>query len=123
MPSSDNQNDVVTADSLLAKGANSQIPSTPSLSDIKRTIPADLFRPSLLKSFQYVALDLTLVATNFVLMYYLQHIQALKYITWPLYWFFQGTFFWSIFVFRPRLRTRIILKIQNDKQYCWDGST
>jgi len=74
------------------------VPNAPSLSEIKKAIPAELFRPSLFKSMQYVVLDLSLVALLFLVMYNTRHIQYVSNVMWPLYWFLQGTLFWSIFV-------------------------
>lgn len=92
------QREVVKEDSTLQSTEGLAVPSVPSLSDIKKQIPADLFKPSLLKSFVYVIQDVALVAGLFLIMYFTQHIPHLNTVMWPLYWFFQGTLFWSFFV-------------------------
>jgi len=93
-----NQNGVSLVSEESKLTANKDILSAPSLSEIKRAIPADLFRPTLFKSFQYVALDVSVVIALFSIMYFTQHIQSVNLVMWPLYWFFQGTLFWSFFV-------------------------
>jgi len=93
-----NQHDVANADTKDVNGASNGIPSAPSLSEIKRAIPSDLFRPSVAKSLRFVAIDIALVAGMFLIMYFTQHIQYVNTVMWPVYWFIQGTLFWSFFV-------------------------
>ncbi len=64
-----------------------------TLSDLRRAIPADCFRPSTVRSLAYAALDLGIVAGLFY--------AALAIHQWwffPIYWFAQGTMFWALFV-------------------------
>jgi omega-3 fatty acid desaturase (delta-15 desaturase) len=88
----------VNGHSTSVKEGDVQIPAAPSLTDIKTKIPETLFKPTLLKSYQYVFQDIAMVAGLFLLMYVIQDIQYVNMVMWPLYWFFQGTLFWSFFV-------------------------
>jgi len=70
----------------------------PSLLEIKKSIPSECFRSTISKSFQYVALDVFLVVSTFLIMRAISDIPIVSLVMWPIYWFFQGTFFWAIFV-------------------------
>jgi len=72
--------------------------SVPSLMEIKKTIPADCFKPSLLKSLSYVAWDISLVLFCFLIMRVANNLSIVNILMWPVYWIAQGTLFWAIFV-------------------------
>ena len=63
------------------------------LQELKALLPDRLFRPVLWKSFYYCVLDWALVAA---LAWTAMRIDAWWY--WPIYWAFQGTMFWALFV-------------------------
>ncbi|KAM0005161.1 putative oxidoreductase [Helianthus debilis subsp. tardiflorus] len=71
-----------------------------TLRDIKKAIPPHCFERSLIKSFSYLAADLTTAS----LLYYLattfipQLPHPLPYLAWPVYWLLQGCVFMAIWV-------------------------
>ncbi|KAI3795374.1 hypothetical protein L1987_38026 [Smallanthus sonchifolius] len=70
-------------------------------SDLKKAIPPHCFKLSLLRSFYALFRDLFLICTfYYIASNYIPLLpQPLKYIAWPLYWFFQGVMLgglWSI---------------------------
>lgn len=65
-----------------------------SLLEIKDAIPRECFQPSLKLSFYYFFKDLSLIISCFLVMLIFSQYKFL----FPLYWFLQGTFFWSLFV-------------------------
>ena len=72
----------------------------PSIIELKKALPADVFKPELSKSFYYVGKDLTiclLLYAGLLIMEY-QPSTFLRCVYTLAYWFFMGTFFWSIFV-------------------------
>ncbi|HMV41520.1 MAG TPA: fatty acid desaturase [Leptospiraceae bacterium] len=64
-----------------------------SLSELKKTIPTELFESSLLKSIFYFGVDVFVISGLFYLAATLD-----SPFFYPLYWFLQGTFFWALFV-------------------------
>eukprot|EP01116_Phalansterium_solitarium_P005835 TRINITY_DN17_c0_g1_i1.p1 TRINITY_DN17_c0_g1~~TRINITY_DN17_c0_g1_i1.p1 ORF type:complete len:358 (+),score=141.27 TRINITY_DN17_c0_g1_i1:113-1186(+) len=74
------------------------VPSVPALTDIKKSIPANLFRPSALWSLRFVVQDAVLIAALFAATRYVQLNYTYGFAVLPLYWFLQGTMFWSVFV-------------------------
>eukprot|EP00607_Mallomonas_marina_P008204 CAMPEP_0182416598 /NCGR_PEP_ID=MMETSP1167-20130531/951_1 /TAXON_ID=2988 /ORGANISM="Mallomonas Sp, Strain CCMP3275" /LENGTH=397 /DNA_ID=CAMNT_0024589531 /DNA_START=93 /DNA_END=1286 /DNA_ORIENTATION=- len=64
-----------------------------TLQEIKQAIPKELFIKDTLKSMTYLVKDVAVVAAL--------ALAVTKFgnpITWPLYWFAQGTMFWALFV-------------------------
>ncbi|MFK7827175.1 MAG: fatty acid desaturase [Oligoflexales bacterium] len=72
----------------------------PSLAAIKKTIPKHCFESSLTKSLLYLFKDILLVTLSFFVMLYWGSKLASPFqeIAWVIYWFFQGTLFWALFV-------------------------
>ena len=69
----------------------------PSLSEIKRHIPAHCFKPSLATSMYYVLRDILIIGTLYYGAY-LTHNSPLHYVYLPIFWFFTGFFMWAVFV-------------------------
>lgn len=71
----------------------------PSLREIKRVIPAHLFVPNHTRSFLLISQTVLLLLALFAFAYYVIPIlpTPLSEFSWLVYWFFQGTVFWSIF--------------------------
>ena len=75
----------------------------PNLLDIKRTLPEHFFQPKLSISFYYVFKDLFIIGALFSCLLFIDYILPtsawpVKLIYLPLYWYFQGTMFWALFV-------------------------
>ncbi|KAK6194957.1 hypothetical protein SNE40_000481 [Patella caerulea] len=72
----------------------------PTLSEIKAALPRHCFRPTVTESMYYVAKDIILVAAMFGLAQWLLGFKSYVLIALltPIYWFAQGTLFFSIFV-------------------------
>jgi len=69
------------------------VPPPFSLQDIKQAIPKHLFVRDTARSFSFLFRDVAIVFTL--------AFAAIKFanpLTWPLYWFAQGTMFWALFV-------------------------
>ncbi|HEY9825073.1 MAG TPA: fatty acid desaturase [Stenomitos sp.] len=64
-----------------------------TLQDLRKAIPSACFEPSTARSLAYFFLDLGLVAGFYVIAAYLD-----SWLFYPLFWFIQGTLFWSLFV-------------------------
>ncbi|KAK9079060.1 hypothetical protein SSX86_000730 [Deinandra increscens subsp. villosa] len=71
-----------------------------TVGDIKKTIPAHCFHRSLLRSFSYVASDLTVVFLLFHLATTLfpRLPPPVKYLAWPVYWTVQGCVLTGVWV-------------------------
>lgn len=78
--------------------SKSVVPDVPALGDIKKSIPADLFRPSVFASLAYVVKDASLIALTFAATYTIVNAFAYGWLLLPAYWFLQGTLFWAVFV-------------------------
>ncbi|CAG8695479.1 6746_t:CDS:1 [Cetraspora pellucida] len=77
--------------------------SVPSITEIKKNIPAKYFSPSVKRSFKYVARDLMIVAITFATYLIFDSIGSIPsivktFVMLPSYAFIQGTMFWAIFV-------------------------
>ncbi|CAG8559688.1 25270_t:CDS:1 [Dentiscutata erythropus] len=77
--------------------------TVPSITEIKKNIPAKYFSPSIKTSFKYVAWDLMIVAIVFATYLTLDSIGSIPsivkiFVILPSYAFIQGTMFWAIFV-------------------------
>nr|CAG8667272.1 10089_t:CDS:1 [Entrophospora candida] len=77
--------------------------TVPSILEIKKQIPSQCFSPSILKSLQYVILDLSIIAVLFFLYFFIDKTTLIPEIVkdlliLPIYSFAQGTMFWAIFV-------------------------
>ncbi|CAJ0917998.1 625_t:CDS:10 [Entrophospora sp. SA101] len=77
--------------------------TVPSILEIKKQIPSQCFSPSILKSLQYVILDLSIIAVLFFLFFFIDKTTLIPEIVkdlliLPIYSFAQGTMFWAIFV-------------------------
>nr|ATV93528.1 omega-3 desaturase-like A [Patella vulgata] len=72
----------------------------PTLSEIKAALPRHCFRPTVAESMYYVVKDMILVAAMFCLAQWLLGFKSyvLLALLTPIYWFAQGTLFFSIFV-------------------------
>ena len=80
---------------------SSEVPrQLPSIIEIKRVIPKHCFKSNLCKSFYYVVKDFAIIAVLYgiLLIAIKQPYISLRYAYYPLYWFLQGTMFWSLFV-------------------------
>jgi omega-3 fatty acid desaturase (delta-15 desaturase) len=66
----------------------------PSLGELRKALPAHVFKPSLLRSLSYVVFDFSFI----VLCFFCQLYSPFPEVTLPLYAFLQGTFFWGVFV-------------------------
>eukprot|EP00808_Paulinella_micropora_P030381 g27629.t1 len=76
-----------------------RLPGSPTVQQIRRAIPAQLCRPSLVQSISYVARDLLQVAAAaWTTMVLLRHEVAPGWLVWLLYWLVQGTNFWALLV-------------------------
>ncbi len=64
-----------------------------TLFDLRKAIPEHCFRPSFWRSLSYFALDIGIIVSLAAMALYLN-----SWFFWPIYWFFQGTMFASIFV-------------------------
>lgn len=69
----------------------------PSLSEIKRHIPAHCFKPNLARSVSYVVRDFFFVAALYYGAYITYDTQY-HALYLPFFWFFTGFFMWAIFV-------------------------
>lgn len=65
----------------------------PTLSEIKLKLPAHCFRPTVRQSMSYVIKDIVYVIIAFLIMYEAQQWFQYGYLLFPIYWFFQGLFF------------------------------
>ncbi len=88
-------------DNKFGTGENDPVPqNVPSIIDLKKILPKHCFESKLSLSFYYVAKDLSIV-----LLLYISKL-AVEMLPWniltiiyaPIYWFFQGTMMWAIFV-------------------------
>jgi len=68
-------------------------PETPTIHNLKSSIPAHCFQPSAVRSLLYFVFDATMIAGLFFLASYLN-----SWYFFPVYWFAQGTMFWALFV-------------------------
>lgn len=82
--------------------ANDILNNLPTLSTIKKAIPAECFESNVFKSMAYVVKDVVLVAILYTTLVYIEKLNfnwiLYAFIVYPLYWFWQGTMFTSIFV-------------------------
>ncbi|KAJ4822577.1 hypothetical protein Tsubulata_021491 [Turnera subulata] len=71
-----------------------------TLATLKKAIPAHCFHRSLLRSFSYLAYDLSVCyALFYVAKTYIPILPSpLNYVAWPIYWFIQGAFMTGIWV-------------------------
>nr|QWC69500.1 methyl-end desaturase 2 [Tigriopus californicus] len=73
--------------------------NTPSILEIKRQLPAHCFQPTLAQSFYYVLKDLVIMAVLYLGMIFMDlQFPLATYITYPVYWYLQGTMMWALFV-------------------------
>ena len=72
----------------------------PTIREIRNAIPAHCFQPKLSRSLTYVLRSFILVIVLFygALIFIPQLPTMAKSLAWVVYWFFQGTAFWGIFV-------------------------
>lgn len=72
----------------------------PSIIDIKKALPPDVFKPDLKKAFYYVAKDLSICLTLYLLLLVMEYQSSsvLRCAYTLVYWFLQGTMMWAIFV-------------------------
>jgi acyl-lipid omega-3 desaturase len=75
----------------VAPAAPAALPFT--LQDLKSAIPASCFEPSTFRSLAYFFLDIGMIAGLYAIAYRLD-----SWLFFPLFWFLQGTLFWSLFV-------------------------
>jgi omega-3 fatty acid desaturase (delta-15 desaturase) len=78
------------------KPSSTLIPEVPDLITIKKAIPEHCFHSSVVKSFQYVFLDIFLIILLYVGISYLDGV--FFWLAYPFFAFLQGTLFWSLFV-------------------------
>jgi acyl-lipid omega-3 desaturase len=64
-----------------------------TLQDLKAAIPAECFKPNVVKSLYYFLRDVVIVAGLYALANYLD-----SWYSWPIFWVMQGTMFWALFV-------------------------
>lgn len=80
-----------------AKQSYVQNDDVPSLSEIKRHIPAHCFKPNVALSIAYVVRDLAIIAALYYGAY-LTHDTRWHSLYLPFFWFFTGFFMWAVFV-------------------------
>ena len=64
----------------------------PTLSEIKKKLPAHCFRPTVQRSMSYVIADILCVTIAFFVMYQIRQWFQYGFLLFPIYWFFQGLF-------------------------------
>ncbi|KAI7744818.1 hypothetical protein M8C21_020958 [Ambrosia artemisiifolia] len=91
--------DVKKSDTEVIKRAPTSKPPF-TLADLKKAIPPHCFQRSMIRSFSYLAADLTAafvfyyLATTYIP--YLPH--PLPYLAWPVYWFLEGCVFMGLWL-------------------------
>jgi omega-6 fatty acid desaturase (delta-12 desaturase) len=83
-----------------SKYERNYVPPQFTIKQIRSAIPPHCFQRSTLRSFSYAVSDLTVIA---ILFYLATHIDThlpvyLRYVAWPLYWFWAGAFATGIWV-------------------------
>lgn len=74
----------------------------PTLVELKRILPKHCFESNAIRSLSYAFKDLFIISVNYALIlllskYFAQY-TIIQTVIWPIYWFFQGTMFWALFV-------------------------
>lgn len=78
-------------DDVANKSYSSTIPHRlPTLSEIKKQLPAHCFRPTIRQSMSYVIKDILCVTIAFLVMYHIRQWFEYGFLFFPIYWFFQG---------------------------------
>ncbi|CAF0949713.1 unnamed protein product [Adineta steineri] len=70
----------------------------PTLSEIKREIPAHCFHSSVRRSMSYVIKDIVYVILTFSIMYQIDKSFKYGYLLFPIYWYIQGTLYTAFFI-------------------------
>nr|AFN53647.1 omega-6 desaturase [Linum usitatissimum] len=71
-----------------------------TLADIKRAVPPHCFKRSLVKSFAYLAYDITVITILYHIAntYFYLLPKPLSYVAWPVYWAAQSCFFVAVWM-------------------------